>query len=200
MKKIVNLTLIAFALSCIYITQVNYNKVCDANDKLLEVNMQQENRIDKLKKQNKKLQDELDKKIVIREKTIEPLNQFNEVEVELLCACVQAEAGEGRTIAQKYCTQVILNRINDGEFPNDITSVVMQKVNGVPQFSVAYDGSMWNEKVTDETRRNVMEILLYGGTLPDNVLYFYASDLKEDNWVKSLKTYKEVEGTVFCQR
>lgn len=45
---------------------------------------------------------------------------------------------------------------------------------------------------------NVYSVLVNGSELPDYVMYFYSTSLKEDNWVKSLNVYDTVEGTIFC--
>ena len=108
-----------------------------------------------------------------------------------------ARAGENHFESQKYITQVILNRLHSDEFPNTIDGVIYQKTaRGVPQFSVAYDGSM-NREVRAETLANVYSVLLHGTNLPEYVLYFYSTEVK-NNWVNTLPTYDTVEGTVFA--
>lgn len=200
-KRILKLFIFVLLLNMVYITQQNYKKVSDANDELIILNGRHERTINQLKKQLEEYEQEDKTPIVILNKTIDTDDFiFSEEEVELLCSCVQAEAGKDNDIAQKMCTQVILNRVRDDEFPDNIEDVIMQKISGVQQFSVVYDGRLDSQVVTDRTRRNVMEILLYGGSLPRDVLYFYASNLESDNWVKKLEIYQEVEGTVFCKR
>lgn len=118
-----------------------------------------------------------------------------------LAKCVQAEAGDydNHAIAQQIVTRVILNRILSEEFPNTIEDVIYQKVCGVPQFSVAYDGAMDKTVLDPRTLINVYKSLDFNPQgVPSDVLYFYDSQMKKDNWVKSRKTYKIVEGTVFC--
>ena len=70
-------------------------------------------------------------------------------------------------------------------------------MNGVPQFSVAFNGMMDDREVTPETLANVYEVIVHGTDLPDYVLYFYSASVKE-NWVNNLNTYTTLEGTVFA--
>lgn len=128
-----------------------------------------------------------------------PVYDFTEAEVELLATCVQCEAGVENEVAQKYITAVILNRLQSPQFADSIEGVIYEKVSGCPQFSVAYDGSMDEcAEVSPTVLANVYSVLVNGSKLPDYVMYFYSTSLKEDNWVKSLAVYDTVEGTVFA--
>ena len=120
-------------------------------------------------------------------------------ELEYLAACVEAEAGyyEGHELSQQYITQVILNRLHSGQFPNSVEEVIYQKTNGCPQFSVAYNGMMDDREVEPETLANVYSVLVHGTDLPEYVLYFYSASVTE-NWVNTLNTYTTESGTVFA--
>lgn len=52
--------------------------------------------------------------------------------LELLALCIEAEAGNQGLIGKKYVCDVILNRVDDEDFPDSITDVILQK----NQFSV----------------------------------------------------------------
>lgn len=143
--------------------------------------------------------------LVERDKLIEktrevelPIYEYTAEEIYMLAQCVEAEAGhyEAHKLSQKYVTQVILNRLHSGEFPDSIEEVIYQKVNGVPQFSVAYDGAM-NREVEPETLANVYSVLVHGTDMPEYVCYFY-SEYVTENWVNTLPVYDVVEGTVFA--
>ena len=127
-----------------------------------------------------------------------PTYEFTEAEIYMLAQCVEAEAGHYKRHrnSQKYVTQVILNRVHSGKFPNTIAEVIYQKINGVPQFSVAYNGAM-DRDVTPETLANVYSVIAHGTDLPEYVCYFY-SDYVTENWVNTLPVHKTVEGTVFA--
>lgn len=75
--------------------------------------------------------------------------------LELLALCVEAEAGNQGLIGKKYVCDVILNRVDDKDFPDSITDVIMQK----NQFSVVLDGRIWEVEPTEETFQAVREEL-----------------------------------------
>lgn len=126
---------------------------------------------------------------------------LSEEDIYLLAQCVQAEAGivpYSSNLEQQYICQVILNRYNSDEFPNTIKEVIYQKINGIPQFSVAYDGMLEKQTELDiKTLANVYKVLANGTDLPEYVLYFYSSSLTE-NWVCNLNTYVKCKRTIFA--
>lgn len=128
-----------------------------------------------------------------------PVYDFTEAEIYLLAQCVEAEAGyyEGHELSQQYVTQVILNRLHSNRFPDSIEDVIYQKSNGVPQFSVAYNGAIDNRVVQPETLANVYHVIVHGTDLPEYVLYFYSASVTE-NWVNTLPVYDTIDGTVFA--
>lgn len=131
----------------------NYNDLLTVNDDLLEqidTNRAENDRIlagwkmsyDSLQTKYGHLlveYDELEKSI----DTVElPTYNYTQAEVELLAVCVQCEAGEQNYEAQRDIASVILNRVKSSLFPNTIEEVIYENNNGVPQFSVAYNGMM----------------------------------------------------------
>lgn len=133
------------------------------------------------------------------EETDIPVYDFTEAEIYLIAQCVEAEAGdyENHAQSQRYVTQVILNRLHSSQFPNRVEEVIYQKTDGIPQFSVAYNGMMDDREVQPETLANVYSVIVHGTKLPEYVLYFYSANV-EENWVCTLNTYTECEGTVFA--
>lgn len=75
--------------------------------------------------------------------------------LELLALCVEAEAENQGLIGKKYVCDVILNRVDDEDFPDNITDVIMQK----NQFSVVLDGRIWEMEPTEETYQAIREEL-----------------------------------------
>lgn len=86
--------------------------------------------------------------------------------LELLALCVEVEAGNQGLIGKKYVVDVILNRVDDEDFPDNITDVIMQK----NQFSVVLDGRIWEVEPTEETFQAVREEL--ENRTNSEVLYF----------------------------
>jgi spore germination cell wall hydrolase CwlJ-like protein len=74
-------------------------------------------------------------------------------EYELLCRCVEAEAGNQGLEGKRLVADVILNRVDDnsGMWPDDITGVISQKY----QFTSYWDGGMERVEITEETRQAV---------------------------------------------
>ena len=58
--------------------------------------------------------------------------------LELLAICVEAEAGNQDFLDKRLVVDVILNRVDSPDFPNDITSVITQPY----QFTSYSDGNM----------------------------------------------------------
>ena len=75
--------------------------------------------------------------------------------LELLALCVEAEAGNQGLVGKKYVVDVILNRVDSPDFPDNITDVIMQQ----NQFSVVLDGRIWEVEPTEETFQAVREEL-----------------------------------------
>ena len=67
--------------------------------------------------------------------------------LELLACCVEAEAGNQGLYGKQLVVDVILNRVDDSDFPNCIYDVIMQK----NQFSVVSDGRINQVTPTEET-------------------------------------------------
>lgn len=187
----------------------NYNDLLSVNDDLLEqIDTNKEsydNIIKKWEDSYHSLESDYGKCLVENDKLKEemkkvelPVYSYSEVEIKLLAVCVQCEAGEENEEAQKYITGVILNRVKSSQFKDTIEEVIYEKVNGCPQFSVAYNGMMDDCTLSPTVLANVYSVIVSGSDLPENVLYFYSASLKEDNWVKTLNTYDIVEGTVFA--
>lgn len=194
-----------FTLVLFINSHVNYIKVLEVNDQLIDVIDNQRNDynkqyedwntycnelIESYEKELRELREELDNQLDIG---------FSEREVYTLAQCVEAEAGKNRDESQKYVTQVILNRLNSDEFPDTIDGVIYQKTaRGVPQFSVAYNGMM-DREVEQETLDNVYDVIINGTDLPEYVEYFYSASVTE-NWVNTLNTHDVVQGTVFAYK
>lgn len=75
--------------------------------------------------------------------------------LKLLALCVEAEAGNQGLVGKKYVCDVILNRVDDADYPDNITDVILQQ----NQFSVVLDGRIWEVEPTEETFQAVREEL-----------------------------------------
>lgn len=105
---------------------------------------------------------------------------YSDSDYDVLLRIVQAEAGNCDMEGRVMVANVILNRVENDEFPNTITKVVYQK----HQFSPVSNGSIKRCKVTAETVEAV-ERALSGEDLTDGALYFMnrrASSKKNASW------------------
>ena len=81
----------------------------------------------------------VDKQISIHEYTDAELQEQEYFDsLELLAICVEAEAGNQDFMGKRLVVDVILNRVDSDQFPNDIVSVITQP----NQFSSYSDGHM----------------------------------------------------------
>ena len=85
----------------------------------------------------------------------------------MLLKIVQAEAGGCDRKGRILVANVILNRVESDEFPDNVTSVVYEKY----QFSPVMDGSLDRCKISNETVKAV-ECALTGEDYSDGALYF----------------------------
>ena len=95
-----------------------------------------------------------------------PSVTLSEDDFNLLCACVEAEAGNQSMEGKRLVAAVILNRVDDSAFPNTISGVIRQK----GQFYVVSSGAINRVKVSDETMEAVGAELLERSDY--EVLYF----------------------------
>ena len=84
---------------------------------------------------------------------------MSDSDYDTLLRIVEAEAGEEDVKGRVLVANVIMNRVKHEGFPDSVTDVVWQYVNGVPQFSPIYDRRFYEVTVTDETREAVRQAL-----------------------------------------
>ena len=102
-------------------------------------------------------------------------------ELNCLYRLVQSEVGYMDEKSKIYVASVVLNRVNNGAFPNTVTGVVMQNRGGVYQFSpVAPGGRYWSCDVSKETKKAVNKVLK-NGDYSSGALYFVAKNYTTAN-------------------
>lgn len=80
---------------------------------------------------------------------------LSEKDTEILCRIVEAEATGEDVKGKMLVANVILNRVNNSEFPDTVEDVVFAK----GQFSPLSDGRYYSVSITDETRDAVQRVL-----------------------------------------
>ncbi len=101
-------------------------------------------------------------------------------EYDTLLKIVEAEATDEDLKGKILVANVVLNRVKDDGFPNDIESVVYQRINGGAQFSPIDDGRFYSIPISDSTIKAV-DMALEGVDYSEGALFFVA---------KSLTTYE----------
>ncbi len=92
---------------------------------------------------------------------------------EALLRIVEAEAGGEDQNGKLLVANVVLNRVNNSKFPNTVYEVVMQKEQGVAQFSPTVDGRYASVTISEDTRQAVQRALM-GEDISKGALYFCA--------------------------
>ena len=110
----------------------------------------------------------IDKQISIHHYTdAEMQEELFDDSLELLAICVEAEAGNQDLMGKRLVVDVILNRVDSDEFPDDIESVITQ----TNQFSSYSDGHMDGVyEPSEETFRAVQMELEH--RIDDKILFF----------------------------
>ena len=96
---------------------------------------------------------------------------LSDQDYDALLRIVEAEAGGEDADGKLLVANVVLNRVNDDKFPDTVTEVVMQREQGVAQFTPTVDGRFQNVTVSKETYEAV-ERALYGEDISQGALYF----------------------------
>lgn len=122
---------------------------------------------------------------------------YSEYELDLLARLVRAEGGGESYETMLKIASVVMNRVDDPNFPNTIEGVIYAK----NQFSVTVikkDGiAMIDHPATEESLRAAKYVLDHGSVLPPKVQVFYATYCTE-SWVTSREVYGVFDSTVFA--
>lgn len=109
----------------------------------------------------------------VLERTIQ--YQLSDKDYEALLRIVEAEAGGEDQNGKLLVANVVLNRVNSSKFPDTVWDVVMQKEQGIAQFSPTVDGRYQSVSVSEDTIEAV-ERALYGEDISQGALYFCARE------------------------
>lgn len=109
--------------------------------------------------------------------------QLSDKDYDALLRIVEAEAGGEDQNGKLLVANVVLNRVNSEVFPDTVWDVVMQKEQGIAQFSPTVDGRFQNVSVSDDTVAAV-ERALYGEDIYQGALYFCARKKADSDKLK----------------
>lgn len=109
--------------------------------------------------------------------------QLSDKDYDTLLRIVEAEAGGEDQDGKLLVANVVLNRVNSELFPNSVWDVVMQREQGIAQFSPTVDGRFQNVRVSEDTV-DAVERALYGEDISRGALYFCAREKADSDRLK----------------
>lgn len=121
----------------------------------------------------------VDYEVLEREKVYE----LSERDYDALLRIVEAEAGGEDQNGKLLVANVVLNRVDNERFPDTVWEVVMQKEQGVAQFSPTVDGRYQKVVVSEDTVEAV-ERALYGENISKGALFFCARQRADSDKMK----------------
>jgi len=97
----------------------------------------------------------------------------SEKDLDTLMRIVEAEAGGEDRKGKLLVANVVINRVKNRRFPNNVTDVVYQKAKNVTQFSPVSNGFINQVTVSEETK-DVVYSALKGEDVSNGALFFMA--------------------------
>lgn len=123
---------------------------------------------------------------------------YTEEELDLLSRLIYSEGGTESYKTKLKIGSVVMNRVEDPDFPDTIREVIYDK----NQFSVTttkINGVIMIDRPADEeSKKAAKEVLDHGSILPSDVQVFYADGKCDGNWVTTREVYKVSDKTVFA--
>lgn len=102
----------------------------------------------------------------------------SEADVNALMKIVEAEAGGEDRTGKLLVANVVINRVKNKQFPNNVTDVVYQKSQNVTQFSPVSNGAINKVEISEETK-DVVYSALRGEDVSGGAMYFMARKYAE---------------------
>jgi hypothetical protein len=133
--------------------------------------------------------------VIIPERSHEEINMV-EAEFEWLAKMIHCEAKGESLEGQIAVGAVILNRVENDQFPNTIEEVILEKSSGTYQFSPAASGNIFSAK-PDATSIEAAKRALEGEDPTDGSLYFYNPDKTGDQWIRTRTVSTVIGNHVF---
>lgn len=109
-------------------------------------------------------------------------------DAQLLMKLAWSEAGNQGIEGQLAIMNVVMNRVNDENFPDTVKEVVYQKSGKSYQFSVVGNGVLKNAEPTEETHLALAD-LESGKDISQGALYFEAVTSKTKSWHRKSREF-----------
>lgn len=108
-----------------------------------------------------------------------------------LSRIISAESRGEPMLGQIAVGNVVLNRTEDGSFPDTVYGVIFDRKNGT-QFTPAANGSIYNDPTEDAVR--AAKIVLEGVEVVEDALFFCAGRVSSGSWMDKNREYVETIG------
>lgn len=119
---------------------------------------------------------------------------YTQSDLDLLARLINAEAQGEPYNAKVAVGAVVVNRVKSSNWPNTITDVIYEKINGYYQFSPVLNGWI-NYAATADSRQAALDALK--GIDPTNGAQFYFDDSTTNTWLWSKTIALRVDKMVF---
>lgn len=116
-------------------------------------------------------------------------------DVDLLSRLISAEARGEPYSAQVSVGAVVVNRVKSSLFPNTISAVIYQTVNGCYQFTPVLDGNI-KKPAQASSIKAAYEAL--AGNDPTNKSLFFYDYLATDAWIKAQPVSMKIDKLIFA--
>lgn len=121
---------------------------------------------------------------------------YSSKEVDLLARLITAETTGEPYDAMVAVGGVVVNRVQSSEWPNSITSVINQVINGYYQFTPVKNGQI-NKPASDDAIKAAWAALY--GKDPSNGAMFYFDDSSTNQWMWSKPIKARIGSMVFVK-
>jgi N-acetylmuramoyl-L-alanine amidase len=126
--------------------------------------------------------------VTTQRKTIVPGDAiYRSEDVYWLSRIIDAEARGESVLGKLAVGSVVLNRVANPQFPNDIKSVIFDEKYGI-QFTPVASGTIYNEP-TDESIITA-KMTLEGYRVSNSILYFIAEAIAQNKWTVYNRSYE----------
>lgn len=126
-------------------------------------------------------------------KTVIP---YTKAEVDLLARLIAAEARGESYEAMVGVGGAVVNRVQSNDWPNSISSVINQVINGYHQFTPVKNGQIQNS-ATDDSIKAAWAVL-YGKDASNGAM-FYFDDSSTNQWMWSKTITARIDSMVFVK-
>jgi spore germination cell wall hydrolase CwlJ-like protein len=128
--------------------------------------------------------------------TTQTLISYTPAEVDLLARLINAEAESEFYDAKVAVGAVVVNRVQNPDWPSTITSVIYQKIGEYYQFTPVKNGQI-SKPATDSSIKAAWAALY--GSDPSNDAIFYFDDSSTNQWMWSKPITARIDSMIFAK-